>query len=209
MSVSSVDIAPSFSLIWLERLVLVLLQVARVFSHSASTSDFLSVNSVFNVVRVSMMPWEWYLYVGSRGSTEAAWRRKAATSCRRLAAERSRASARARLLSTELFSAMSAAGLASSRACMALVRPRMALARSASVASYSAWSLAHCSLVSCRFADSSSCVACLSRSSVALLSFSAVFCSMSAESVSMLSFPVVMLVDFVPVMSLQKQANWS
>mmetsp|Transcript_114610 Transcript_114610/g.356960 ORF Transcript_114610/g.356960 Transcript_114610/m.356960 type:complete len:420 (-) Transcript_114610:426-1685(-) len=144
MSCSRLEMAAPLTPISSERLFLVLSHVAFVFFHSSSSSVFLSANSVCSFFRMPMMPCEWYLYVGSEGSTDAASCNSAETSRWPLAASRPMDLATSMLLSTALRTAMSAAGVESSMALMALARPLSALERSAASASYSASSLAHC-----------------------------------------------------------------
>mmetsp|Transcript_100636 Transcript_100636/g.225591 ORF Transcript_100636/g.225591 Transcript_100636/m.225591 type:complete len:227 (+) Transcript_100636:259-939(+) len=206
ISVSRIPMASLFLLILSVKLALVLSQVAFVLAHSVSSSVFLSVNSPLSVFNVSKMPCEWYLKVGSIGST---FSRSAETSCRRPAVASLKEAATSMLFSTELLIERSELGFASSSAWIALVSPRSALERSAASASYSAWSLTHCSVVCLRSKVICSWFAWRSFSSEVFFAFSAVFCSMSAESESILSLPVVMLVDLALVCDLQKQANWS
>mmetsp|Transcript_1107 Transcript_1107/g.3364 ORF Transcript_1107/g.3364 Transcript_1107/m.3364 type:complete len:464 (+) Transcript_1107:937-2328(+) len=209
MSPSSPSMAPLFSSSFPDRLLLVSSQVFFVFSHSPSTSVFCVSKSSLSFVRVSMMPWEWYLYSGSDGSTPACSWRNALTSRRAGAATRSSASARAKALSTDCRRARKEAGFVPSSAWMAFSRVPMALDRSAAVASYSASSFAHCASVAFSSAAVSSCLALRSLSSDDFSASEAVFSSISDDRRSISSRPLVMDSDFVAVELLQKQANLS
>mmetsp|Transcript_63895 Transcript_63895/g.161923 ORF Transcript_63895/g.161923 Transcript_63895/m.161923 type:complete len:230 (-) Transcript_63895:274-963(-) len=209
MSSFRVSMAAEFSSSFLPRLEIVSLKVFAETAHSSSSSFFWPVKSCNNVVKVSTIPWEWYLYIGSLGSTPEPVCKKALTAPRFVSAMRPKASASRRLCSTEARTASSAVGLLPSMTLTADSSEEMALLRSAAFASYSAFSLAYCTSVafSSLAIASWSCLRCISSASFS--SLAAVFSAIVAESRSMLSLPAVMASDLLMVVSLQKQANFS
>mmetsp|Transcript_72438 Transcript_72438/g.228905 ORF Transcript_72438/g.228905 Transcript_72438/m.228905 type:complete len:224 (-) Transcript_72438:17-688(-) len=153
-----------------------------------------------------MISSEWNLYPGLLGSTPPC--RKASTAGRLLLTTRPSASASAKPSCTASRTEISE-GFEVFSALMALVRDRIPLDRSAMAASNSAISVKQRAWVSERSDARSSCFFLRSISSVDFVCLDAVSAWMSALSLSMLSWPVVIDVDFVLVVSLQKHANVS
>mmetsp|Transcript_22601 Transcript_22601/g.65119 ORF Transcript_22601/g.65119 Transcript_22601/m.65119 type:complete len:219 (+) Transcript_22601:236-892(+) len=208
-SAASASMASLFADISWARLAFSSLHVFSVFTHSASRVAFCAVKSVSRFLRVAMMPSEWYLYVGSVGSTPARCCSRALTALRLGAATRSSASASSSALSTDCRTARNVVptGFVLSSAWMALDRPEIAFERSAADAWYWAASCWQRRTVALSSASSSSCLALRCWRSDSLSALEAVFTSISVDSRLMLSLPLVIDVDFVSVMFWQKQAN--
>mmetsp|Transcript_23271 Transcript_23271/g.66248 ORF Transcript_23271/g.66248 Transcript_23271/m.66248 type:complete len:214 (+) Transcript_23271:1020-1661(+) len=206
MSVSSPCMASEFSLIFSLMSLIVLSNVSLVFAHSASSSSLLPLNSLRRSVKVSMMPWEWYWYSGSPGSTLAC---SIFVTCCRRGSEMPAAAPEARTRCTADLTSTSIAGLESSMAFIAPCSDEIALARSAASASYCAVAFSRRTFVSSSSAVQTSFFCLRSFRSACLLWSSADFSWIVDEKPSMLSLPSVMAFDFDIVVSLQKQEKVS
>mmetsp|Transcript_61516 Transcript_61516/g.174730 ORF Transcript_61516/g.174730 Transcript_61516/m.174730 type:complete len:210 (+) Transcript_61516:1388-2017(+) len=207
MSESRASMASLFADISCVRLAFSSLHVCSVFVHSSSKVCFCAVKSVSKLLSVEMMPSEWYLYVGSVGSTLALCWRRALTAFRLGAATRFNASASSRALSTDCRMARNEAGFEVTSAWMAACRDDFAFERSAADAWYCAASCSQREMVAWSSAASSSCLALRRCTSDSLSALEAVFTSISVDSRLMLSLPLMIDCDFMSVVFWQKQEN--
>mmetsp|Transcript_74105 Transcript_74105/g.195325 ORF Transcript_74105/g.195325 Transcript_74105/m.195325 type:complete len:270 (-) Transcript_74105:393-1202(-) len=157
-SVFSSSMACLFSSIFLDRSAMVSSKVFLATAQSSPSCVFSALKSMRSLSSVSIMPCEWYLYVGSAGSTVVPVCRNALTALCLGSEMRFMMSASARLLSTDSRMDIkdAAAGLDFSMALIAVSREEMALLRSASEASYTACSFWNCVSVAWRSVASSS-----------------------------------------------------